>query len=116
MPTLEDLDTLKPRKLQLPRIADSTTTPEVGLYIRRFKRLSSRVEKAFSKDQLVHLARRLTLIRAKTTIPKKKDIVRRILTDHWGMLDPAVIAAAEQAKKDGGPDPFAVVAQGEDNC
>lgn len=98
LPTLDDLQALKNRKIPVPDESESASSPEVGMYARRFKRLASRVGKAFNKDQIVYLLR-LAGFKDVDANNRKIDLIKRIMTEYWHLMDPAEYAIREAERK-----------------
>lgn len=56
------------------------------------------MSKAFNKEQLIHLAKMLKL--ENTTFKSGKTaLVKQILTQHWGYIDPAEIVARDAERR-----------------
>lgn len=98
LPTLDDLDALKSRKLTVPDEAEPATSAVVGMYTRRFKNLYSRVNRAFNKEQVAHLARAASIISNHETHRPKAELVRKLMTDYWDLTDPALYAVRESGR------------------
>lgn len=99
LPSLDDLEALRPRKFRVPAESEPADSPAIGLYTRKFKRLSSRVGKAFNLDQLYHLARTAGIADRSTNL-RKAELIQRVMTRHWGLTDPAEYAIRETEGKE----------------
>lgn len=115
MPTLEDLETLKPRKMPLPSVTDKLNSPDVAVYLRKFDSLAARVNRAFDKEQIIHLANLLGM-RGIHKKMSKKEISLRFLTEHWGYIDRAGFEARAAARTKAGTTVDSAVEEGRCFC
>lgn len=99
LPTLEDLNGLKSRRLVAPHEAEPASSAIVGMYTRRFKNLYFRVNRAFNKEQLAHLARLANIGDHIDGIRRKADLIKKIMTLYWDLTDPAQYALKESERK-----------------
>lgn len=116
-PTINDLDNLRPRRLNIPEI-DSPEATRI-IYTKTWHRAISSLDRSFNKQQLAALAGDkkggLNLdykdVRMKSGKPKKwwvpkktsamtkSELMRLVLIMQWGMVDPEKIPAPRKSPR-----------------
>lgn len=93
-PSIQDLLTFEPDKISIPKPTDLSTTTEFALYTRRFNGLLKSIDRAFTKSQINKFASKL-LTGVQPKWPKRQ-LVRRIMSEYWGLPDPEEHKAREK--------------------
>lgn len=99
MPQLADLEALRPPRshaIPIPKMDAPTSSADFGLYHRRWGRLVSAVARAFTKEQVIHLARNVCHLPDISSNGGKRAMIRRLVSHVFQLPDPEEWVAREK--------------------
>lgn len=95
-PSLQDFYALCPDNIRMPSAVDSVDTPEFAVYERRYGEMIASLEKAFNRTQVVNFFKSVRGFRVPVKRMGKREMVKTIVAEHVGFVDPASLRAAEK--------------------